>query len=71
MENQDLTFWKNYQTAMTWIKGNQTMEVSGEQEEQANDDHELEFMIDDDLLDFYRLSRDHKLDRSMSSDLLL
>ncbi|CAF1559240.1 unnamed protein product [Adineta ricciae] len=63
MENQDLTFWKNYQAGMTWIKGNQTMEVSGEQEEQMNDDEELEFMIDDDLLDFYRLSRDHKLDR--------
>ncbi|CAF1067281.1 unnamed protein product [Adineta ricciae] len=63
MENQDLTFWKNYQTAMTWIKENQTTEPSGEQEDQVNNDDELEFMIDDDLLDFYRLSRDHKLDR--------
>jgi hypothetical protein len=24
---------------------------------------ELEFMIDDDLMDFYRLSRDHKTNR--------
>lgn len=66
MENQDLTFWKNYQAAMQWITGN-TIESIPElptkidEEEEAD---ELEFAIDDDLLDFYRLSRDHKSNRS-------
>ena len=65
MENQDLTFWKNYQVAMQWIQGN-TMESIPElpTNVQKDDEDELEFAIDDDLLNFYRLSRDHKTNRS-------
>ena len=73
MDNQDLTFWKNYQVAMQWIKGNPTPTESipepplTNMEEGEND--ELEFAIDDDLLDFYRLSRDHKTNRSTNHSL--
>ncbi len=67
MENQALTYWKNYQVAMQWIKGN-VLEASPmtvvEKKEEEEENEELEFTIDDDVLDFYRLSRDHKTNRS-------
>ncbi|CAF0999343.1 unnamed protein product [Rotaria sordida] len=70
MENNDLTYWKNYQTAMQWIQGNTTNNVpilmrKEEENTMIDDDQDkqLEFTIDDDLLDFYRLSRDHKANR--------
>lgn len=65
MENQDLTFWKNYQTAMQWIQGN-TSESIPELPMNIEED-DLEFAIDDDLLNFYRLSRDHKTNRSKTN----
>ena len=70
MENNDLTFWKNYQAAMQWIQGNANncppTLIANEDENTLNDEDNkaLEFTIDDDLLDFYRLSRDHKANRS-------
>lgn len=65
MENSDMTYWKNYQTAMEWMKGNGAREVRNADEHEVVDrkDEQLEFTIDDDLLDFYRLSRDHKVNR--------
>ncbi|CAF3069241.1 unnamed protein product [Rotaria socialis] len=69
MENNDLTFWKNYQAAMQWIQGNTnncppTLITSGYENTLTEEDNKaLEFTIDDDLLDFYRLSRDHKANR--------
>ncbi|UJR15843.1 hypothetical protein I4U23_002769 [Adineta vaga] len=65
MENHDLTYWKNYQTAMTWIQGTEPIMMNRNEENEpiAKEDEDLEFMIDDDLLDFYRLSRDHKANR--------
>ncbi|CAF1243557.1 unnamed protein product [Adineta steineri] len=67
MENNDLTYWKNYQTAMQWIKGDVSTITREEVEEETvvtnEEDKELEFTIDDDLLDFYRLSREHKASR--------
>ncbi|CAF1005235.1 unnamed protein product [Rotaria sordida] len=70
MENNDLTYWKNYQTAMQWIQGNTINNVpilmrKEEENTMIDDDQDkqLEFTIDDDLLDFYRLSRDHKANR--------
>ena len=62
MNNQNLTFWTNYQTAMQWINTNPTVETVIEQEQGQEQD--LEFMIDDDMLDFYRLSKEHKINRS-------
>jgi hypothetical protein len=68
MEDNNLTYWKNYQTAMQWIKGNPVhpveMVIQDEEETEVMDNEELEFMIDDDLLDFYRLSKNHKANRS-------
>jgi hypothetical protein len=61
MENNELTYWKNYQTAMEWVKGNTMIP---EPIEMKNEDEELEFTIDEDLLDFYRHSKDHKANRS-------
>lgn len=63
MQNSELTYWKNYQTAMSWMKGHEPPVVHEEAEEAA-DEEALEFTIDDDLLDFYRLSREHKANRS-------
>ncbi|CAF0793199.1 unnamed protein product [Rotaria sp. Silwood1] len=70
MENNDLTYWKNYQTAMQWIQGNTINNapiLMREEEENTmiddDNDKQLQFTIDDDLLDFYRLSRDHKANR--------
>jgi len=74
MANNDLTYWKNYQTAMQWIKEDgmnhapaMVMRQEEENEVMNNEDEELEFTIDDDLLDFYRLSRVHKANRSKSN----
>lgn len=75
MEDNELTYWKNYQVAMQWIQNNRTIDVpismnnkpEEQQEEEMivnNEDDQFEFTIDDDLLDFYRLSRDHKANRS-------
>lgn len=66
MENNDLTYWKNYQTAMQWIKGDViNYDPAVEETEVIDDkDEQLEFAIDDDLLDFYRLTQDHKANRS-------
>jgi hypothetical protein len=61
MENNELTYWKNYQIAMQWIKGNPMVDYVPES---MKKEEELEFTIDDDLLDFYRLSQDHKTNRS-------
>ncbi|CAF4328711.1 unnamed protein product, partial [Adineta steineri] len=67
MENNDLTYWKNYQTAMQWMKGDVSTIMREEVEEETvvtnEEDKELEFTIDDDLLDFYRLSKEHKASR--------
>lgn len=63
MENNELTYWKNYQTAMQWIKGN-PIDYIEESVVQEEENEELEFAIDDDLLDFYRHSREHKAKRS-------
>jgi len=57
-----LTYWKNYQVAMQWIKENPTDNVP-EPVKQEEENEELEFAINDDLLEFYRLSRDHKTNR--------
>jgi hypothetical protein len=73
MANNDLTYWKNYQTAMQWVKEDGMNDVPAmvreeEENEVINDeDEQLEFTIDDDLLDFYRLSRVHKAKRSKSN----
>ena len=70
MENNDLTYWKNYQAAMQWVKDNtinyESTSRRSEEENQMidNEDEQLEFTISDDLLDFYRLSREHKINRS-------
>jgi hypothetical protein len=64
MENKDLTYWKNYQAAMQWIKGNTVEYVPEIPMRIEEENEELEFTIDDDLLNFYRLSRDHKANRS-------
>ncbi len=63
MENNELTYWKNYQIAMQWIKGNMVDYVP-EMITKEKETEDLEFTIDDDLMDFYRLSRDHKTNRS-------
>jgi len=63
MENNELTYWKNYQIAMQWIKGN-TVDYVPETIRKEEENEELEFTIDDNLMDFYRLSRDHKTNRS-------
>lgn len=66
----NLTYWKNYEAAMQWIQGNSmnyvaTLNTEGQETMQLDkEDEELEFTISDDLLDFYRLSRDHKVNRS-------
>ena len=62
MENKDLSYWKNYQRAMEWMKGNT---VENLPESTTVVDEELEFAIDDELLDFYRHSREHKINRSI------
>ncbi len=67
MENNDLTYWKNYQIAMQWIKGN-TVDYVPEPMRNEEENEQLEFSIDDDLLDFYRLSRAHKANRSKYFD---
>ena len=70
MDNEDLTYWKNYRTAMGWMKGEtviQPEEIPVEspiEQETAADDEELEFTIDEELLDFYRHSKDHRANRS-------
>lgn len=64
MENNDLTYWKNYQTAMQWIKGNEMDYVPEPLMRTEEENEQLEFMIDDDLLNFYRLSHNHKRNRS-------
>ena len=65
MENEDLTYWTNYRTAMGWLKGETVVEpeeIAVEQE--AVDDEEPELAIDEDFLDFYRQSKDHRASRS-------
>jgi hypothetical protein len=64
MENNDLTFWKNYQTGMEWIKGNTINSVPIVMKEEEEGEEDLEFLIDDELLDFYRFSKEHKANRS-------
>lgn len=73
--NPDLTYWKNYQIAMQWIQGNNsivppaslsTLPIVADAmivEEEGEED-ELEFTIDDELLEFYRHSKDHRANRS-------
>jgi hypothetical protein len=64
MENKDLTYWKNYQAAMQWIQGN-TVEYTPEVPVTVEEENEeSEFPIDDDLLDFYRHTREHRANRS-------
>ena len=59
MEKQDLTFWKNYQTAMGWIGDKETMIANDEETEETSD---LE--IDDELLEFYQQTKNHRAHRS-------
>jgi len=47
---------------MQWIKGN-TIDNVPELMEKEEENEGLEFTINDDLLDFYRLSKDHKANR--------
>jgi hypothetical protein len=64
------TYWKNYRMAMQWIQGNdqcRSNDISIETitDNEPVDNEKLQFTIDDDLLNFYRLSRDHRANRSM------
>ena len=72
MASNDLTFWKNYQSAMAWAKGNvlepPTGMVTHEPKTEEADSDPAEFIIDDDILDFYRHSQDHRISRSRSND---
>ena len=59
MENEsEWTFWKNYQTAMQWVQSDASSFVPVEETE------EDEFAIDDELLEFYRHTKDHRANRS-------
>ena len=55
---------------MGWMKGETVMQPEGIpvestiEQETTVDDEELEFAIDEELLDFYRHTQDHRANRS-------